>query len=890
VSRHGFSIQRFALFFNIQCIDLAELYGEFNQTTLEWRDGLIGSVFRAQVADNSPDEKWTVCDGPVDALWIENMNTVLDDNKLLTLINGERIKMSNSMHMLFEVADLAVASPATVSRCGMVFMDSADLGWMPFVKRWIRQLPDHVNGELKEMFEGLFETYIDKGLKYVRKHCVEHMSSVDLNRVSGVCRLIMTFVNRQADINFKMNMADLKNLFGHIFIFAYVWGLGGNIADGYQDGFDSFVRDLMDATPIADVHLPPSQNIFSYYVDIKNRGFSLWDDMVPSFKYNSDVPYFQMIVPTSETVKYSFFLEHLVANGFPVLFSGASGVGKSVIVQDLLNRVSKDKGFAPFIVNFSAQTSSLMTQQLIENKLEKKRKNILGAPAGFKKVVLFVDDLNMPKLDTYGSQPTIELLRQYLDFGGFYDREKMTWKVVQDVELVAACAPPGGGRNKVTPRILRHFSMFNVPAPSDVVLGKIFKSIIEGFLKPFLPEVRSLCDAIVTSSAEIYYRMCSELLPTPAKSHYTFNLRDLSKVVQGILQVQPTVIQTKIDMVRLFCHESSRVFYDRLIDDTDRDYYNKLLSELIEKNFGVSITQESLKKTPIMFGDFIKRGTPMEERVYVELPDSKPVVTLLEEYLEEYNVTMSKDMRLIFFTDAQAHITRILRIIRQPRGNALLVGVGGTGKQSLTRLACHISDYQCHQIELTRTYGEAEWKEDLRKLYRIAGGEGKHVVFLLSDTQIKNESFLEDINSILNSGEVPNLFEFDERERILGELRPICRENEMPEDRDSVSQFFINRVRDHLHIVFATSPVGDSFRNRCRMFPSLVNCCTIDWFDEWPKDALLSVSQRFLKYVDLGTDDVRDRIAEVCVKVHTSVGEIAKMYYAELRRKYVLRY
>jgi dynein heavy chain, axonemal len=91
-----------------------ELYGEFNLDTMEWKDGLIGSIFRAQVGENTPEEKWTVCDGPVDALWIENMNTVLDDNKLLTLINGERIKMNPSMHMLFEVADLAVASPATV--------------------------------------------------------------------------------------------------------------------------------------------------------------------------------------------------------------------------------------------------------------------------------------------------------------------------------------------------------------------------------------------------------------------------------------------------------------------------------------------------------------------------------------------------------------------------------------------------------------------------------------------------------------------------------------------------------------------------------------------------------------------------------------------------------
>lgn len=98
---------------------------------------------------------------------------------------------------------------------------------------------------------------------------------------------------------------------------------------------------------------------------------------------------------------------------------------------------------------------------------------LLGAPVG-KRVAIFVDDLNMPKLDRYGSQPPIELLRQYQDFGGFYDREKLFWKQIQNVTICSACAPPGGGRNPVTPRLLRHFAMFCLPSPSEVSLKAIF--------------------------------------------------------------------------------------------------------------------------------------------------------------------------------------------------------------------------------------------------------------------------------------------------------------------------------------------------------------------------------------------------------------------------------
>jgi dynein heavy chain, axonemal len=120
-----------------------------------------------------------------------------------------------------------------------------------------------------------------------------------------------------------------------------------------------------------------------------------------------------------------------------------------------------------------------------------------------------------------------------------------------------------------------------------------------------------------------------------------------------------------------------------------------------------------------------------------------------------------------------------------------------------------------------------------------------------SSLKIVQEEFLEDINNILNSGEVPNLFEADEYERMVIGTRPAAKEAGIAEgDRDAIFAFFINRVRNNLHVVLCMSPVGDSFRSRCRMFPSLVNCCTIDWFTEWPAEALLSVARTSFSKVE----------------------------------------
>ena len=106
---------------------------------------------------------------------------------------------------------------------------------------------------------------------------------------------------------------------------------------------------------------------------------------------------------------------------------------------------------------------------------------------------------------------------------------------------------------------------------------------------------------------------------------------------------------------------------------------------------------------------------------------------------------------MVFFLDAMEHIARITRMIRQGRGNALLVGVGGTGKQSLTRLASHICGYKCFQIELSRGYNYDSFHEDLKKLYELAGVKNTNTVFLFTDTQV-NDSILSVFFTIITTG------------------------------------------------------------------------------------------------------------------------------------------
>ncbi|XP_072318696.1 dynein axonemal heavy chain 6 [Eucyclogobius newberryi] len=869
---------------NPKSVTMGELYGELNNLTLEWIDGLMALSVRDAVSDTTDHHKWVICDGPVDALWIENMNTVLDDNKMLCLANSERIKLTPSIHMLFEVQDLAVASPATVSRCGMVFIDPDELKWMPYVQTWISGLEDKFPKAVSTYILELFESYVENGLQFVLKNCTQAIRQVDISKVTTLCSLLEVLLLGPEGPGFTMDQRDLNRVICQTFVFCYIWAVGGNLTSTHWDSFEAFIKEQIAGNK--DAEIPESMVLWNMHMNFKTIHLQHWDKILPAFRYDREQPFFDMLVPTTDTVRYGYLMEKLLSVQRSVLFTGDTGVGKSVFARDLLNRVQEKEGYLPVFINFSAQTSSARTQEIIESKLEKKRKNILGAP-GNKKLVVFVDDLNMPKLDSYGSQPPIELLRQFQDFSGFYDRGKFFWKEIQDMTIAAACAPPGGGRNPITPRFIRHFSMLCLPTPSDQCLKRIFKAILNGFLTEFTEEVKACATHIVDAAVEIYNRLSLDLLPTPAKSHYVFNLRDLSKCVQGMLQCDSAQVRTKNKIFRLFCHECQRVFHDRLINNQDKAYFNSIISDIASRYFDITMEPESFVTHPIIFGDFMMVDAEKEDRMYEDITDLEKIQGVLQGYLDDYNLTFSKETKLVFFQDAIEHVSRIARVIRQERGNALLVGVGGTGKQSLTRLASHMCGYRCFEIELTRGYNYESFHEDLRRLYKMAGVEGKDMVFLFTDNQIVVEGFLEDINNMLNSGEVPNLFEKDELEQVLAATRPLAKKAGLSEEnRDEVYQYFITRVREKLHIVLCMSPVGDAFRSRCRMFPSLVNCCTIDWFIQWPREALLSVSQAFFHNIDFGSALLKQNFSTMCVEIHVSVSDMAERYYSELRRRY----
>ncbi|GAB9466924.1 hypothetical protein Gpo141_00004287 [Globisporangium polare] len=1129
---------------NPKSISMGELYGFFHPTTREWTDGLASSILRAcitekseQLMASSSNSKgggvvtespgdggpfyWVTFDGPIDVLWIESMNTVLDDNMTLCLANGERIKLLPRIHLLFEVLDTASASPATISRLGVVYYHPNHLGWRPYVETWASTLAISMQSSSKDIGAGItkmmvrlnakhkarvlryFDMFVDLGFAFLHSHHQTQSKSAaagssntsasttqkipiatsDLTFVTTICHIFQSLLLHRVppQLFAPASAASIPGGSGGssaaaaavaaleqqqircldlLFFFSFVWSFGGNLnVDEFKKPFQDFVlkqilaheqflsKDLLAINgkiPTPRGMTQVMDNIQDFFIDFTHLSFSPWENLVQdsvprSIDYHPAMPLFQVLVPTTDVIRYTYLTELLVLDAKkPVFLTGATGSGKSVIMKHLLEVHSQSfedvsvssptpgsptatESSAPpaattsyghvmsIALHFSAQTSSAVTQLSLESKFTKKRKTLLGAPVNKQLVVIFIDDINLPTVERHGAQPPIELLRQYLEFKGFYDRDKFFWKEVADSVLLAVGGLPGGGRHPLCPRFIRHFAaVFCLPSSDEESMRAIFQTIMVAHLSyctSFSKSVKEMLLQIVDATCQLYLSVARDLLPTPSKCHYLFNLRDVTKLMQGVVLGTRRFCNSSsssgsntmttgsaalggsltVDSIaKLWAHESIRVFRDRLVEERDRLCFSEQLAQLANSCLGLSWSVESTYQVgrvterrrsgdsttmkpavSLLFGvvssNIVNGGGEAGEAEfaglnYEEISDLKFFEDELDAGMARYNETQrraSDGLQLVFFRDAIVHIVAISRILIQPRGHALLLGMNGMGKRSLTRLCAFLKGYRCFEIEVKKNDGIVDFREDLKAVMMEtvlgkkdrgdgvknsgAAGAGRATattvlgpsVLLLNDSQLVSDGFLDDINTLLSGGEIPKLFSLEEREKIITEVRamwsssdkqkhsqhstphhPMLRvrtkkgqqassapqsatQSPVEYSRKDCEEFFLAQVQRNMRIVLCLSPMGDTFRARVRKFPSLINCTTIDFFDEWPSNALQYVADRFLSQpMENGANALaqltKNALGLLCVEMHQSIGfEVVEFFVQHKRRVYI---
>eukprot|EP00979_Chaetoceros_neogracilis_P014654 scaffold4802_cov267-Chaetoceros_neogracile.AAC.39 len=461
-------------------------------------------------------------------------------------------------------------------------------------------------------------------------------------------------------------------------------------------------------------------------------------------------------------------------------------------------------------------------------------------------LVVFCDEINLPENDAYGTQRVIMFMRQLVEQGGYW-RDDNTWIKINRIQFVGACNPPtDAGRVVMSSRFLRHAPLILVDFPEKDSLLQIYGTFNGGMMKLF-PNLKGETSALTNAMVELYCEAKAKFTPD-MQPQYFYSPRELSRWVRGIYEaIVDTDALTREELVRVWAHEALRLFHDRLVDNEERVLCEEMVDNIARSHFAGVDHHKALAR-PLLYSSWMSKDT---RRVGRDELKSFLAARLSVFYEEEL------DVPLVIFDEVLDHILRIDRVLRQPMGHCLLVGDSGAGKTVLSKFVSWMNGLSIFQIKAHSKYDLDDFNEDLRSVMRRVGIEGEKICFIFDESNALGSGFLEAMNALLASGEIPGLFEGDDYTALINSFRDSQHRNGMIVDsEEELWRRFTGIVQRNLHVVFTMNPSGGEWKNRSTTSPALFNRCVVDWFGTWSPRALGEVGKEFTMTLDMGDAEI----------------------------------
>ncbi|KAK4963385.1 dynein heavy chain [Elasticomyces elasticus] len=845
------------------------LYGNLDSTTREWTDGLFTGILR-KVVDNlrGEDSKrhWIVFDGDVDPEWVENLNSVLDDNKLLTLPNGERLSLPSNVRIMFEVETLRYATLATVSRCGMVWFSDETVELDVLLSRNLAQLqmatfddieddsapatsPEARNAILSLMVDILRQRLTaDDFVKNALERCeaCHHIMQFSAIRAIGTlfsllrkaCHNMLEYNSQHPDFPLSPEQEDAylsKKL-----LLATVWAFTGDCPLTERKSFGDYLSGLVTL----DMPLLSEQSsLIDYDVSLPSTSWSPWQNQVPSIEVNThSVTQTDMVIPTLDTVRHEDVLYSFLAEHKPLLLCGPPGSGKTMTLFSALRKLPNMEVVG---LNFSSATTPDLLVKTLEQYCDY-RKTLNGvtmAPTQIGRwLVVFCDEINLPAPDKYGTQRVISFLRQLVEQGGFWRTTTKTWVSLERIQFVGACNPPtDAGRTPLGLRFLRHAPLVMVDYPGDLSLTQIYGTFNAAVLK-LVPSLRGYADALTQAMIQVY-TLSQKRFTADVQPHYIYSPRELTRWVRAIYEaLRPLETLSLEGLVRIWAHEALRLFADRLIADDERQWTDETVDRVALEHFP-NINEVAALERPILFSNWLSKNYVPVGREQLRDFVKARLHTFCEEEL---------DVPLILFNDVLEHVLRIDRVFRQPQGHLILIGVSGSGKTTLSRFVAWMNGLSVFQIKVHGKYSAEDFDDDLRNVLRRCGCRGEKICFIMDESNVLDSGFLERMNTLLANGEVPGLFEGDEYTTLMTACKEGAqRQGLLLDSQEELYRWFTQQIVRNLHVVFTMNPPTEGLSSRAATSPALFNRCVLNWFGDWSDQALYQVAYELTQSVDI---------------------------------------
>ncbi|CAG8531180.1 10166_t:CDS:10, partial [Acaulospora colombiana] len=847
------------------------LYGTLDPTTREWTDGLFTHILR-KIIDNVRGESlkrhWIIFDGDVDPEWVENLNSVLDDNRLLTLPNGERLSLPGNVRIMFEVENLKYATLATVSRCGMevvtlkmiyhnylenlknVPLDDNEEEGSP--NRRIEGSDDSVSPHLNTQRDIATilsrhmndEGFVTKAIYYAEK--LEHIMDFTHMRVlntlfsllNKTVRNVIEYNNNHPD--FPMSADHLEGYVTKRLVLGVIWSFSGDAKLDYRGKLGDFIRG------ITTIDLPPAQagsSVIDYDVQINNGEWTSWTDKVPKIEIETHtVSEADVVVPTVDTVRHEEVLYSWLSEHKPLMLCGPPGSGKTMTLFSALRKLPDMEVVG---LNFSSATTPELILKTFEQYCEYRKtpNGVILSPNSIGRwIVVFCDEINLPACDQYGTQRVISFLRQLVEYNGYWRASDKSWVKLERIQFVGACNPPTDpGRVPLTHRFLRHSPLVMVDYPGEISLNQIYGTFSRAMLK-VVPALRAYAEPLTAAMVDLYLMSQKRFTPD-IQAHYIYSPRELTRWMRGIFEaIKPMETLSLEGLVRIWAHEALRLFQDRLVTEEERKWTDDTIDAIAMKHFP-NLNQSEALGRPILFSNWLnKTYIPVEREELREYVKARLKVFYEEEL----------DVPLVLFNDVLDHVLRIDRVFRQMQGHLLLIGVSGSGKTTLSRFVAWMNGLNVFQIKAHNKYTGDDFDEDLRTVLRRAGCKGEKICFVMDESNVLDSGFLERMNTLLANAEVPGLFEGDEYSTLMTSCKEGAqRDGLMLDSPEELYKWFTQQVMKNLHVVFTMNPPEGGLASRAATSPALFNRCVLDWFGDWSDQAFFQVGMEFTQNLDL---------------------------------------
>ncbi|KAF9498186.1 dynein heavy chain protein 1 [Pleurotus eryngii] len=856
------------------------LYGTLDPTTREWNDGLFTHILRKIVDDvrgESSKRHWIIFDGDVDPEWVENLNSVLDDNKLLTLPNGERLNLPPNVRIMFEVEHLRYATLATVSRCGMIWfsddvvtpsmvyqnylatlstnpLDADDEDAADTLRR--RTEPSatdaasspHLNTQ--KLIATILERYFEPGdlvssaLEFAES--IEHIMDFTVTRaLNTLFSLINKTVRNVIEYNiqhsdFPLAPERVEQYVTKRLLISIIWAFSGDAKLDLRAEMGEFLRTRtgIDLPPMAS-----GSSLIDFDVQVNTGEWVGWQSRVPSIEIDSHaVTASDVVVPTIDTVRHEEVLYSWLSEHKPLMLCGPPGSGKTMTLFSALRKLPDMEVVG---LNFSSATTPELILKTFEQYCEYRKtpNGVLLSPVQIGRwLVVFCDEINLPAPDKYGTQRVISFIRQLVECGGFWRSSDMAWVKLERIQFVGACNPPTDpGRVPLTHRFLRHAPLVMVDYPGEISLKQIYGTYNRAALK-VLPSLRAyaepLTDAMVT-----FYLASQKRFTTDVQAHYVYSPRELTRWVRGIYEaIKPLETLSVEGLVRIWAHEALRLFQDRLVTEDEKQWTDENIDSVATEHFPTINREEALGR-PILFSNWTsKHYIPVDRETLREYTKARLRVFYEEEL----------DVPLVLFNDVLDHVLRIDRVFRQIQGHLLLIGVSGSGKTTLSRFVAWMNGLSIFQIKVSNKYTGDDFDEDLRTVLRRAGCKSEKICFIMDESNVLDSGFLERMNTLLANAEVPGLFEGDEHAALMTACKEGSqRDGLMLDSHEELYRWFTQQVAKNLHVVFTMNPPANGLASRAATSPALFNRCVLDWFGDWSDQAFYQVGMEFTHTLDM---------------------------------------